>query len=71
MQQTAYQTEIRDRRKVVVLSEKEWKRFQSDHAKLKKKLEILLGIQASVREVKEVQSGRRNPKSFKAFLDEL
>ncbi len=71
MQPTRYSAEIRDRRKVVVMSEKEWRRFQSEHEKLKKKLEILLGIQDAMKEVKEIQSGRRKPKSFEALLDEL
>lgn len=71
MEQETYQTEIRDRRKVVVLSERDWKKFQSEHQKLKKKLEILVGIQDAMKEVREIQSGKRKPRSFDALLDEL
>jgi hypothetical protein len=71
MQQASYQTEVRDRRKVVVMSEKDWKKFQSEHQKLKKKVEIMLGIQDAMNEVRQIQSGKRKPRSFESLLDEL
>ena len=55
----------------VVIPHKEWDLFQKEYNKLKKKLDILLGIENALKEVELIQSGKKKGKSLATFIDEL
>lgn len=55
----------------VVIPQKEWEHFQREYNKIKKKLEILLGIENALNEVEMIQSGKKSGKSLTKFLNEL
>ena len=55
----------------VVIPRKEWECFQKEYYQLKKKLEILLGIENALKEVDLIQSGKKRGKSLATFIDEL
>ena len=54
----------------IVISMDDWNKLMSRHNKLKRKLEILVGLQDAVEEVNMVKEGKLKLKSFKDFLDE-
>ncbi|MBM4166871.1 MAG: hypothetical protein FJ218_08170 [Ignavibacteria bacterium] len=66
-----YLIDEKGKQKSVVIPQKEWNYFQTDYHKTKKKLEVLLGIQEALREVKEIQSGKKKAKTLQEVLDEL
>jgi len=45
--------------------------FQKEYNKLKKKPDILLGIENALEEVDMIQSGKKKEKSLTTFIDEL
>jgi hypothetical protein len=45
--------------------------YQSEYAKIKNKLDILLGIREAMKEVHEIQSGKKKGKTLRSFLHEL
>lgn len=55
----------------VIIPQKEWDHFQKNYNKLKKKLEILLGVENALKEVEQIQTGKKKGKSLAAFIDEL
>jgi hypothetical protein len=66
-----YLTDESGKQKSVVIPQKEWNFFQTDYQKTKKKLEILLGIQNAMREVREIQSGKRKARTLKSVMQEM
>ncbi|MEI6436505.1 MAG: hypothetical protein WCP32_16885 [Bacteroidota bacterium] len=48
----------------VVIPQKEWEIFQKEYFKMKKKLEILLGIENALQEVDLIQTGKKKGKSL-------
>lgn len=55
----------------VVIPQKEWLSFQKEYDKIKMKLQILLGLENALKEVKLFRNGRKKGKTLNAFLDEL
>ena len=66
-----YLTDSKGKQKAVVISQREWKNFQAEYTKLKNKLSILLGIQDALKEVQEIQSGKRKGKTLGNLLNEI
>ncbi|MEO5570336.1 MAG: hypothetical protein ABIT08_07225 [Bacteroidia bacterium] len=66
-----YVTDSHGNLKDVVIPVQQWKKFQSDYEKMKKKVEILLGIKDAMNEVRLIQSGKKKGKSLRKFLDGL
>lgn len=54
----------------IVIPIDEWNKLIRKHNKLKRKLEILMGLENAVQEVNMVKEGKMKLKSFKDFLDE-
>ncbi len=54
----------------VVVPIKQWKNFLDKFSKMKKKLEILTGLEDAVDEVNQMKKGKKQPKSLADFLDE-
>lgn len=54
----------------VIIPITEWRRILSKLSKMKKKLDILTGLEQAVEEVNLIKSGKKNVTSFKDFLDE-
>jgi len=54
----------------VVVPIKQWKNFMDKFSKMKKKLEILTGLENAVEEVNQFKEGKKQPKSLTDFLDE-
>ena len=66
-----YITNDKGATQAVVIPHKEWDLFQKEYNKLKKKLDILLGIGNALEEVDMIQSGKKKGKSLATFIDEL
>jgi len=66
-----YITNDKGATQAVVIPHKEWDLFQKEYNKLKKKLDILLGIENALEEVDMIQSGKKKEKSLTTFIDEL
>ena len=66
-----YITNDKGATQAVVIPHKEWDLFQKEYNKLKKKLDILLGIENALKEVDLIQSGKKKGKSLATFIDEL
>ena len=66
-----YLTDRKGKHKAVVIPNHEWKKFSSEFEKMKNKLSILLGIQTAMREVREIQGGKKKAKSLSDFLNEI
>jgi len=66
-----YITNDKGATQAVVIPHKEWYLFQKEYNKLKKKLDILLGIGNALEEVDMIQSGKKKGKSLATFIDEL
>ena len=66
-----YIKDTKGRTKSVVIPNREWEYFRSEYDKMKSKLSILLGIKIAMKEMREIQSGKRKAKFFSEFLDEL
>ena len=65
-----YITDAKGRHKAVVIPAKEWDEYQAENERLKNKLGVLLGIQNAMKEVKEIQKGKKKGKTLLEFLDE-
>jgi len=66
-----YITDKKGRQKAVVIPHRQWKNFEAEYNKIKNKLNIILGIQDALKEVKEIQSGKKKAKTLKTLLNEL
>ena len=66
-----YITDKKGKAKSVVIPSKEWEAFNKAFSKMKNKLDILLGIQNAMDEVRLIQSGKKRGKTSKEFLNEL
>ncbi len=66
-----YITDQKGNPKSVIISNKEWMRLCSELEKTKTKLNILLGIQDAMNEVKMIQKGKKKAKTLSDFLNEL
>ena len=66
-----YITNDKGATQAVVIPRKEWDLFQKEYNKLKKKLDILLGIENALKEVDLIRSGKKKEKSLATFIDEL
>ncbi len=66
-----YLTDQKGKHTAVQIPDHEWKAFLLDYQKTKNKLDILLGIQDALNEVREIQKGRRKGKSLRDALNEL
>jgi len=66
-----YITNDKGATQAVVIPHKEWDLFQKEYNKLKKKLDLLLGIENALKEVDLIQAGKKKGKSLAAFIDEL
>jgi len=66
-----YITDKRGKAKSVIIPRKEWDFLQNDYIRLKNKLAVLLGLSEAMREVRDIQSGKKKAKSLSAFLNEL
>jgi hypothetical protein len=49
----------------------EWEKLMKDYKKLKQKKALEKRIENSLREVKEIEEGKRQPMSLKDFFDAL
>lgn len=49
----------------------EWEKLMKDYRKLKQKKALEKRIENSLREVKEIEEGKRQPMSLKDFFDAL
>lgn len=65
-----YITDRYGKQSAVVVPIDEWNNFLDRFSKMKKKLEILTGLEEAVEEVNLVNEGTLTPKSLKEFLDE-
>ena len=54
----------------VIVPISEWKKILSRLSKMKKKLDVLTGLEEAVEEVNLMKSGKKKVTSFKDFLDE-
>ena len=66
-----YITDRSGKAKSVVIPRKEWDFIQNDYMQVKNKLAVLLGLRDAMKEVREIQSGKKKAKSLSDFLNEL
>ena len=66
-----YITDRKGKAKSVVIPRKEWDLFQNDYMHMKNKLAVLLGLRDAIKEVHDIQSGKKKAKSLSDFLNEL
>jgi hypothetical protein len=66
-----YITDQKGNTKSVIIPNKEWERLCSDLEKTKNKLNILLGIQDAMNEVKSLQGRKKKAKTLSDFLNEI
>jgi len=66
-----YLTDEKGIQQAVVIPAKEWLAFQEEFNKIKMKLQILTGIENAMKEVEQINKGKKKGKSLKSFLDEL
>jgi len=66
-----YITDANGLQQAVIIPRKEWIAFENEYNKLRKKLEILLGIENALNEVHLIQTGKKGGKTLKSFLNEL
>ena len=65
-----YITDKDGNQSAVVVPIKQWKSFMDRISKMKKKLEILSGMEDAVEEVNLLKEGKKQSKSLTDFLDE-
>ncbi len=65
-----YITDGSGKPKSVVIPRKEWDFIQNDYMQMKNKLAVLLGLRDAMKEVREIQRGKRKAKSLSDFLNE-
>ena len=58
MNNLQYITDESGKRKAVLIPLADWEKHQEEIAKLKRKIEVMAGIQDAVREVKAIQEGK-------------
>lgn len=58
-------------REAVVIPIEEWHALEKKMQQTKAKLDLLIGIRQSVKEVNAMQAGKIKSKSLKEFLDEF
>ena len=66
-----YVSDRRTRRKMVMMPQRQWEKFYSNHMKLERKLEILSGIRQAMKEVKMIREGKMKAKTLREVLNEL
>lgn len=66
-----YITDENGRQKSVIIPHKQWKNFETDYNRMKNKIKILTGIQEALKEVKQIQNGKKRAKTLKETIDEL
>ena len=69
--QLNYITDSRGNSKGIIISQKDWEKWQKKYDMLKNKLDVLLGIEQAFEEVKEIKTGKRKIKTLREFLNEL
>jgi PHD/YefM family antitoxin component YafN of YafNO toxin-antitoxin module len=65
-----YITDSYGKQSAVIVPIADWEEIMERLAKMKRKLEILAGLEEAVEEVNMVKEGKVKLKSFKEFLDE-
>ena len=65
-----YLTDSKGKTKSIVIPQKEWEAFQKEFIKLKNKLDVLLGIQSAMNEVKIIREGKKKAKTLSQLLNE-
>jgi PHD/YefM family antitoxin component YafN of YafNO toxin-antitoxin module len=65
-----YITDRYGKQSAVIVPISEWEEIMENLAKMKRKLEILAGLEEAVEEVNMAKEGKIELKSFKEFLDE-
>ena len=63
-----YITDEKGRHKSVVIPHSQWMTYQAEQSKIKNKLEVLLGIRDAMKEVHQIQTGKKKGKSLRSFL---
>lgn len=66
----SYITDRYGKQSAVIVPIAEWEEIMESQAKMKRKLEILIGLKEAVEEVNMAKEGKLKLKSFKEFLDE-
>lgn len=65
-----YITDKKGKQSAVIIPIDEWNELLMQFSRMKRKLEILSGLENAVEEVNMVKEGKIELKSFKDFLDE-
>jgi|APIni6443716594_1056825.scaffolds.fasta_scaffold2762385_1 PHD/YefM family antitoxin component YafN of YafNO toxin-antitoxin module len=65
-----YITDSYGKQSAVVVPIADWEEIMEKLAKMKRKLEILAGLEEAVEEINMAKEGKVKLKSFKEFLDE-
>lgn len=68
MSNLQYITDESGNRKAVLIPIQEWEEHRDEIEKLKRKIEVMSGIQDAVLEVKEVRAGRKKAKTLREML---
>lgn len=67
-----YITDEKGKQTAVIVSIEAWRQLQAEHEKLLNKLEVLGGIQEALKEVQEINQGKRKKgRTLGEFLNEI
>lgn len=66
-----YIKDKKGRRKRVVIPVKQWEAFETDYIRTKNKLRVLMGIRDALREVKDIENGKKGGKTLEELIGEL
>lgn len=55
----------------VIMPATQWRAFEKDYIKTKNKIRIMAGIREAMKEVKEIQNGKKKGKLLSKLLSEL
>jgi len=66
-----YVTDDKGRQKSVIIPHRQWKNFEADYNRMKNKLKVLAGLQDALKEVKQIQNGKKKAKTLKEIINEL
>lgn len=66
-----YLTDKKGKTKAVVIPLKEWDFFHKEYLQTKNKLAVLTGLRSALKEVREIQRGKKKAKSLSDFLNEV
>jgi len=66
-----YVTDDKGRQKSVIIPHRQWKSFEADYNKMKNKLKVLAGLHDALKEVKQIQNGKKKAKTLKEIINEL